>query len=186
MILLQVILPYVYNQMLNIRPISYSTLLERRFCFVAPFIFILGRYILPTRYGMPLLNVYYLVWALVHLSEALIDQRQTIFHLMRTEFLNEIIALYQNLGLQTVFGYLQEHIHIVTLLKIFWLTKVVVSPLGFRETYSNPFLNNATRPWNDTTTNVTLALNETFVYNETLSKTVYFTTLYYGTETVFT
>jgi hypothetical protein len=64
----------------------------------------------------------------------------------------------------------------VTLMKMFWLTKILILPLGIRTIYTNPFLNNITMK------NELNIMN----YNETLTKTIYFTVLFYGTETMFT
>jgi len=102
-----------------------------------------------------------------------------IITLIRIRFLNELISLYDNFAIQTLFNYLQQRIHVITLLKIFWLTKIIVLPLGIREIYTNPFVTN-------TTININI-INETIMnYNQTLTKTIYFTTLFYGTETIFT
>jgi hypothetical protein len=98
--------------------------------------------------------------------------------LIRNRFLSQLISLYDNFGIQALLSYLQQHIHAVILLKIFWLTKIIVLPLGIRTLYTTPFIINTTIQNN---TNET-----TMIYNETLTKTIYFTTLFYGTETVFT
>jgi len=99
-----------------------------------------------------------------------------IINLIRIRFLNELISLYDNFAIQTLFNYLQQRIHVITLLKIFWLTKILVLPLGIRTIYTNPYI-----------TNMTIQ-NETIItnYNVTLTRTIYFTTLFYGTETIFT
>jgi hypothetical protein len=99
-----------------------------------------------------------------------------IYTSLRYGLLNDLIQLYDNLGIQTLLNYLQQHIHITTLLKIFWLAKILILPLGIRTVYTNPFLNNTTME------NETEMIN----YNETLTKTIYFTIVFYGTETMFT
>ena len=105
-------------------------------------------------------------------------------------FLNELISVYENLGMQMVLNYLQTRIQITTLLKIFWLTKVFVLPLGIRAIYTSPFVANIARFPNVTMNNGMLGYNVTMhrnaEYNVTLTKTIYFTTMYYGTETVLT
>ena len=80
----------------------------------------------------------------------------------------------------TLINSLQQRIDFVTLLKIFWLTKIIILPLGLRQMYTNPFVVNTTINMDTLDNNVTLD------YNETFSKTIYFTLLYYGTETSFT
>ena len=190
MLLLQIILSLVYIQMINMRLTVQSTALQRTLCYLAPVFFLITRFIFSSSFGLFTWKCYFLIWTSVHLSEALIYQRQTIVRLLRSEFVNDLINLYENRGLQIILNYLQENIHIVSLLKIFWFTKILVSPLGFRAVYAKPFLNNASRQWNLTLLNSTLtvtgAMENRLDYNETLATTMYFTAIYYGTETVFT
>jgi len=159
--------------MLNIRPYVNTHIIQKQLCYSAPFIYLIIRYLFPLKFSLYLLNIYYFFWLLIHLLESIIYQRYFIINLIRFSLLNEIINLYENFGIQTLFNYLQEHIHIVRLLKIFWLTKIFVLPLGIRTIYTNPFI---------------IIKNETNLtnYNETLTKTIYFTSLFYGTETILT
>ncbi|CAF3779579.1 unnamed protein product [Adineta steineri] len=175
---LQFILSAIYIQMLNIRSPVYTYPIQKRLCHIAPILYLVTRYIFPLTYSIYILNIYYLCWILIHLSEALIFQRDMIIHLIHIRILNQLINLYNNFGIQTLFNTLQHRIHVVTLMKIFWLTKIIIIPLGFRAVYTHPFIINTTTI--DTT-------NETILnYNTTLTKTIYFTTLFYGTETIFT
>ncbi len=175
-IILQFILSFIYIQMLNIRFHVYTHKIQKKLCLSAPFIYLVTRYLFPLKFSIYLLNIYYLFWTFIHLFELLIYQRNIIINSIRFGLLNELINLYENFGIQTLLNYLQQHIHIVTLSKIFWLTKIFVLPLGIRTIYTNPYI-----------TNMTIQ-NETIItnYNVTLTRTIYFTTLFYGTETIFT
>jgi predicted secreted protein len=174
MFILQFLLSCICIQMLNIRSHVYTYKLQIRCCYFAPFIFLITRYLLP-------FNIFYLCWMFIHFSELVIYQRNMIFYLIRNRFLSELINFYDNFGLQTLLAYLQQHIHIVILLKIFWLTKIIVLPLGIRTIYANPFIINST-----TKTDINITNTTDMVYNETLIKTIYFTSIFYGTETIFT
>jgi hypothetical protein len=163
-------------QMLNIRSHVYTHTIQNRLCQLSPCLYLLTRYILPMKYSIYILNLFYFLWILIHISELLIYRRDRIHNSIRYGLLNHLINLYDNLGIQTLLNYIQEHIHIVTLMKMFWLTKILILPLGIRTIYTNPFLNNITMK------NELNIMN----YNETLTKTIYFTVLFYGTETMFT
>lgn len=179
MFILQFILSSIYVQMLNIRFHVYTHSIQKNLCYLAPFLHLITRFLLPLKYSIYIQNIYYFFWTLIHLCELLIYQRNMIITLIRVRVVNELMNLYDNFGIQTLINYLQQRIHVTTLLKIFWLTKIIVLPLGIRTIYTNPYITNIT-----INNNIT---NETIMnYNETLTKTIYFTTLFYGTETVFT
>jgi hypothetical protein len=187
MYILQFLLSSVYLQMLNIRPHVRSYKLQTRLCHLAPFVLIITRYLISSNYNTYLLKLYYLIWTFVHLSELFIFHQQTIINLIRVHFIQEHYRLYENFGLQTLLSYLQTRIHMTTLLKIFWLTKIIVVPLGLRTVYTNPYIVNVTLNINTTDLNDNITIEENLVsYNETLIKTIYFTSLFYGTETMFT
>lgn len=190
MILLQIILSSVYIQMINMRSTVQSTALQRTLCYLVPVLFVITRFLFPSNFGLYIWKSYFLIWTSVHLSEALVFQRSTIIRSIRSEFVNDMMVLYENRGFQIVLNYLQENIHIVSLLKIFWFTKILISPLGIRAVYTNPFVNNVTRDWNLTALTSHLTINASMEnrwnYNETHASTMYFTAIYYGTETVFT
>ena len=186
--LLQFLLSSIYIQMLNIRPRVPSYKLQTRLCHFAPFALIITRYLLPSTLNIPVLRSYYLLWTIVHLTEIFFFHRQTIIDYVQNGFFQELYQCYQNLGLQGLFSYLQLRICIFTLLKIFWLTKIIVLPLGLRTPYTNPYITNAT-------SNVHLIINSSQIhlpdyqsmhYNTTGLKTMYFTGLFYGTETILT
>jgi len=182
MYILQFLLSSIYIQMLNIRPRARSYKMQTRLCHLAPFVLLTTRYLISSNYNIYLLKLYYLIWTFVHLSELFICHYQTIINLIRSGFLHDLYHLYENLGFQTLINYLQTRIHIGTLLKIFWLTKILVLPLGIRTIYTNPYIANVTLNINE---NITLE-DKYINYNHTLVKTIYFTSLFYGTETMFT
>jgi hypothetical protein len=190
MILLQIILSSIYIQMINMRSVVQSTALQRTLCYLVPVFSVIVRFLFSSSFGLSIWNSYFLIWTSVHLSEALVYQRQTIIRSIRSEFVNEMLALYENRGVQMVLNYLQENIHIMSLLKIFWFTKILISPLGIRAAYTKPFVNNGTVDWNLPLLNTNLTISESMEirlnYQETLTSTMYFTSIYYGTETVFT
>jgi len=175
MYILQFLLSSIYIQMLNIRPRVSSYKLQTRLCHCAPLVLVVTRYLNSSIYSLYLLRFYYFIWIVAHLSELIICHRTELVDILGIRSIEELFHLYQNLGFQTLLNYIQTRIHIGTLLKIFWLTKIIVLPLGFRAIYTNPFLTNLTEA-NSTIEN----------YNETTTKTIYFTTLFYGTETMFT
>ncbi|CAF1119822.1 unnamed protein product [Adineta steineri] len=187
MYILQFLLSSIYIQMLNIRPRVPSYKLQTRLCHLAPFVLIITHYLIPSNYNIYLLKIYYLIWTFIHLSELFIYHQQTIIDIIRIQFIQDLYHLYGNFGLQTLINYLQTRIHIVTLLKIFWLTKILVLPLCIRTIYTNPYIANVTLNINTTNSddNITLE-NQTMTYNHTLVNTIYFTSLFYGTETMFT
>jgi len=188
MYILQFLLSSIYIQMLNIRPRVRSYKIQTYLCHLAPFVLLITRYLISTNYNIYLLKTYYLIWTFVHFSEFFICHRKTIINLIRIEFIHELYHLYQHFGLHTLITYIQTRIHIGTLLKIFWLTKIIVLPLGLRTIYTNPYIANATLNINHTINvkdNITLEDKHTN-YNESLVKTIYFTSLFYGTETMFT
>ena len=78
---------------------------------------------------------------LIHLSELLIHQSNLVIYLIRNRFLSQLISLYENYGIQACYSVIYNNdIDFVVLLKIFWLTKILVLPLGIRPLYTNPFL----------------------------------------------
>ncbi|CAF1112000.1 unnamed protein product [Rotaria sp. Silwood1] len=185
--ILQFLLSSIYIQMLNIRPRVGAYKIQTRLCHLAPFVLIVTRYLISTDYNISILKFYYIIWTLVHLSELFICHQETIINIIRNRFLHDLYHLYENFGLQTLINYLQTRIHINTLLKIFWLTKIIVLPLGIRTIYTNPYISNVTLNINMTNLNNNITLDDKKLnYNETLVKTIYFTSLFYGTETIFT
>ncbi|UJR33526.1 hypothetical protein I4U23_020971 [Adineta vaga] len=177
--ILQFILSTIYLQMLKLRCTVSIHTTQANLSRLAPLMYLFTRLLFPYKYSMHLQHGYYLTWLIIHLSELFIYQRDSILHLIRIRFINEIFHLYHNFGMQSLFTYLQQRIDMMSLMKIFWLIKIIVLPLGFRAIYSNPFIINTIDSINGT--------NETIVnYNVTLTKTIYFTALYYGTETTFT
>ena len=187
MYILQFLLSSIYIQMLNIRPRVRSYTIQTRLCHCAPFVLILTRYLIFTKYDHLLLKCYYLIWTFVHLTELFVCHKETIVNYIRVDFIQDLYHLYENLGFQTLINYLQTRIYVSTLLKIFWLTKILILPLCIRNIYSNPYIANVTLNLNMTSSeeNVTLAEKE-MLYNETTIKTIYYTSLFYGTETMFT
>ncbi|CAF0936144.1 unnamed protein product [Rotaria sordida] len=214
--ILQFLLSSIYIQMLNIRPRVRSFKIQTYVCHLAPFVLIVTRYLISTDYNKFILKFYYIIWTFIHLSELFIChqetiiniiynrflhdlynlygnfglqtlinylQTQTIINIIYNRFLHDLYNLYGNFGLQTLINYLQTRIHINTLLKIFWLTKIIVLPLGIRTIYTNPYISNI----NITNLNDNITLDDKQInYNVTLVKTIYFTSLFYGTETIFT
>lgn len=171
--ILQILLSSVYIQMLNIRPRVSSHRFQKHLCQCASILLLITRYLNLSVYSLYLLRFYYCIWIAAHLAELFLCHRRDLFDILGGRSIEELYHLYQNLGIQTLLNYIQSRIHIVTLLKIFWLTKIIVLPLGFRAMYTSPYLTN--------TTNQTIE-----DYNQTTTKTIYFTTLFYGTETMFT
>ena len=196
--ILQFLLSSIYIQMLNIRPRVPSYKVQTRLCHFAPFALLITRYLISSRYSNTLLKAYYFFWAIVHLAEFLRFHRQTVVNLFRQCFLRELYPLYHNLGGQALISYLQARVYVVTLLKIFWLAKVLVLPLGVRSMRTHPYLTNRTLHLNvigngtfengtsSFEENVNLMEKTVGVEGETLLKTIYFTGLFYGTETIFT
>ena len=187
MYVLQFLLSSIYIQMLNIRPRVRSYTIQTYLCHFAPFVLILTRYLISTKYDHQLLKSYYLIWTVSHLTELFVCHKQTIVNYIRVDFIQDLYNLYENLGFQTLINYLQTRIYVSTLLKIFWLTKIIVLPLCIRNIYSNPYIANVTLNLNMTSSeeNVTVVDKE-MLYNETTIKTIYYTSLFYGTETMFT
>lgn len=187
MCVLQFILSSIYIQMLNIRPKTRSYKLQTYLCHFAPCALLLTRFLLPSSMNIYLLKSYYWIWALVHLSEFLFFHRQILTNIFSPRLIQELYHLQQNFGFQTLISYLQTRIFVGTLMKIFWLTKILVLPLGFRAIYSNPYIINGTLSINETDSIGSISFEEKYTnYNETLVKTIYFTALFYGTETTFT
>ncbi|CAF0986426.1 unnamed protein product [Adineta ricciae] len=187
MYVLQFLLSSIYIQMLNIRPRVRSYTIQTYLCHLAPFVLILTRYLISTKYDHQLLKSYYLIWTVAHLTELFVCHKRTIVNYIRVDFIQDLYHLYENLGLQTLLSYLQTRIHVSTLLKIFWLAKIFVLPLCIRNIYSNSYIANVTLNLNMTSSeeNVT-AVDKEMQYNETTIKTIYYTSLFYGTETMFT
>ena len=187
MCVLQFILSSIYVQMLNIRPKSRSYKLQTYLCHFAPCALLLTRFLIPSSMSIYLLKSYYWIWALVHLSEFLFFHQHILTDIFSPRLIQELFHLQQNFGFQTLISYLQTRIYVGTLMKIFWLTKILVLPLGIRSIYSNPYIINATSHINETDSIESIAFDDKYTnYNETLVKTIYFTTLFYGTETTFT
>jgi predicted secreted protein len=187
MYILQFLLSSIYIQMLNIRPRVRSYKIQTRLCHFAPFVLLITRYLISSKYSIYLLKCYYLIWTIVHFAELFICHRETMIASLRSQLINELYQLYRNVGVQALITYLQTEIHVGTLLKIFWLTKIIVLPLGIRTIYTNPYLTNVTLNINTTNLNENITLEDKHLnYNETLIKTIYFTSLFYGTETMFT
>ena len=198
MYILQFILSSIYLQMLNLRPRVASYRIQTSLCHFAPFALIVTHYFVPFSMKYTVLRLYYLLWTSVHVFELFRYHSQTVIDLVRDRFLHELYPIHQNLGFQTLLDYVQSNANILTLLKIFWITKIVILPLGIRSLYRNPYLNNVTV----STTSSTEGLNnvadvDTSVdllssskspdsYEETFLKTIYFTCLFYGTETILT
>jgi hypothetical protein len=187
MYILQFLLSSIYIQMLNIRPRVRSYKFQTRLCHFAPFVLIITRYLISSNYSIYLLKCYYLIWTFVHFSELVFFHREALIDVFNVQLIQELYHLYQNLGLQTLISYLQTRIYVGTLLKIFWLTKIIVLPLGIRTIYTNPYIANTTLNMTIINLNENLTLDDKHLnYNETLVKTIYFTSLFYGTETMFT
>lgn len=185
--ILQFLLSSIYIQMLNMRPRVTAYKAQTRLCHLAPFVLIVTRYLVSTNYSTSILKLYYMIWMLVHLSELFIFHQKSIVDVMQNRFIRDLYHLYDNFGLQTLLNYLQTRIDVATLLKIFWLTKIIVLPLGIRTIYTSPYISNTTlniNMMNDSDDTTTEAKDIT--YNQTLVKTIYFTSLFYGTETIFT
>ncbi|CAF3341250.1 unnamed protein product [Rotaria sp. Silwood1] len=173
--ILQCLLSLTYIQMINIRTHVYTYKIQKHFCLFAPWLIIITRYLFSLQYSINIINLYYFLWIFIYLFELYLAQQETLIYLTRIRFLNELMNFYENFGIQALINYLQQQIDMVTLLKIFWLTKILILPLGIRTIYTNPYL-----------TNTTIDINLTTNYNETIVKTIYFTILFYGTETTFT
>ncbi|CAF3774997.1 unnamed protein product [Rotaria sordida] len=180
MFILQCLLSFIYIQMINIRTHVYTYKIQKKLCQFAPWLFIITHYLFSLKYSIYIINIYYILWTLIYLFELYLSQQDIITHLTRISFLNEFMNFYENFGIQTLINYIQQQIDIITLLKIFWLTKIIILPLGIRTTHTNPFLTDTIIK------NTTIDDNITTNYNETLTKTIYFTILFYGTETTFT
>ena len=176
MFILQFILSFIYIQMLNMRTYVHSHTIQKRLCYAAPFAYLLTRAVLPIRYSMVILNLYYFIWIVVHLSELIIYRRTRIFYSIRYDLLNNLIHFYENFGIQTLIDCLQQDIQFVVLLRIFWVTKIVLLPLGIRTIYTHPFLFNNQSKFNE---------SDVLDYQQTLGKTIYFNVIFYGTETIF-
>ncbi|CAF2711084.1 unnamed protein product [Rotaria sp. Silwood2] len=179
-LILQCLLSLIYIQMINLRTHVYTYKIQKRFCLFAPWLFIIIRYSLSLNYSIYIINLYYLLWASIYIFELYLSQRETIIYVIRIHLLNELMNFYENFGVQRLINYLQQRIDLVTLLNIFWLTKILILPLGIRTMHTNPFITNTIIQ--NTTNDINLTTN----YNETLTKTIYFTILFYGTETSFT
>ncbi|CAF2056268.1 unnamed protein product [Rotaria magnacalcarata] len=177
---IQLIFSLIYIQMINVRSHLNTYKIEKRLCQLSPLLFLFTRYLFSLKLNTYIIHLYYFLWICVHLFELVISQQETIFYIIRIRFLHELISLYENFGIQTLINSLQQRIDFVTLLKIFWLTKIIISPLGLRQMYTIPFVVNTTINMDALDNNITLD------YNETFAKTIYFTLLYYGTETTFT
>lgn len=187
MCVLQFLLSSVYIQMLNIRPKARSYKLQTRLCHFAPCALLMTRFLLSSNWSIYLLKSYYVVWALIHLSEFLFFHQHILTEIFSLRLMKELFHLQQNFGFQTLISYLQTRIYVGTLMKIFWLTKILVLPLGIRSIYSNPYIMNITSNINETDSIEHLTFDEKYTnYNETSMKTMYFTALFYGTETTFT
>ncbi|UJR13713.1 hypothetical protein I4U23_000724 [Adineta vaga] len=187
MYILQFLLSSVYIQMLNIRPRVRSYTIQTRLCHFAPFVLILTRYLLSTKYNVYILKSYYLFWTFVHLTELFIYHIDTVINYIRIDFIQDLYNVYESLGFQTLLNYLQNRIHVLTLLKIFWLTKIIVLPLCIRNIYTNPYIANVTLNLNMTNSEQNITFdNKQLFNNQTSIKTIYFISLFYGTETMFT
>lgn len=165
--------------MLSLRSHVYIYIIQKSICQLAPFVFLIMRYLLSIKLSTYVTNMCCLFWILIHIFEIVISHQEIIIYFIKIRFLNELLSLYENLGIQALFSYLQQRIKVTMLLKIFWLTKIMIIPLGIRTIYTNPFITHNTTDGNITNEMIT-------DYNETLSKTIYFTTVFYGTETMFT
>jgi hypothetical protein len=195
MYILQFLLSSIYIQMLNIRPRVRSYKIQTYLCHLAPFVLLITRYLISSNYNRYVLKFYYLIWTFVHLTELLIYHYDRITDLFRIRYIHETYRLYETFGFQSLLNYLQTRIPITTLLKIFWITKIIVLPLGVRTIYTNPYIANVTLNTtvirndilNMTNLNENITLQDKQIhYDETLMKTIYFTSLFYGTETMFT
>lgn len=171
--ILQFILSFIHIQMLNMRSYVHSHTIQTRLCYSAPFVYLLTRVLLPVRLSMMILNVFYFSWIGIHLSELFIYRRNQIFYSIRYDLLNNLVHFYENFGLQTLIDCLQQDIQFVVLLRIFWLTKILLLPFGIRTIYTHPDLFNNPSKFNESN------------YEETSGKTIYFNVIFYGTETVF-
>src|SRR5205085_1055229 len=80
MFLLQIVLSFIYIQMLNIRFYVYTHKIQKQLCYLSPFIYLLTRYLFPLKYSIYILNIYYIFWILIHLSELFIYQRNIIIN----------------------------------------------------------------------------------------------------------
>lgn len=167
---LQLILSLTYLQMLNIYSHNYLHKIQKFFPYFSPILFIFTCYLLPLNISTYLLTIYCNIWLLINIFDLILSTYDKIKTSLTTDFYNELWIYYENFSINLLVTYLQEHIHLSILLKIFWLTKVLIVPLGVRTIYSNPYI------ITDNQAN----------YDITLNKTIYFTCLYYGTETVFT
>lgn len=176
MFILQCILSFIYIQMLNMRTYVHSHTIQKRLCYAAPFAYLLTRTLLPTRYSMVILNLYYFIWITIHLSELIIYRRTRIFYCIRYDLLNNLLHFYENFGIQTLVDFFQQDIQFVVLLRIFWMTKIVLLPLGIRTIHSHPFLFYDHIKFNE---------SDLLDYQQTLGRTIYFNVIFYGTETTF-
>jgi len=166
----QFILSIIYLQILNIYSHIYIYKIQKFSCYFSLSLFFFTRYLFPLNVSIYLLNIYYSIWLLINIFDLILSLYDIIKHALRTDLYDELLNLYENFSIDTLADYLHEHVHLSILLKIFWLIKVFIVPLGIRTIYSNPYI---------------ITKYET-VYNVTLMKTIYFTCLYYGTETMFT
>lgn len=173
---IQLLISLIYIQMIQIRSNVFMFKLEKTFCQISLFLFIITN-LFSIKENFYMINGFFLTWLFIHILEVIIYHQAHISYILRVEFFNRIIRLYENFGIQSFINYLQQRIPMITLLRIFWLTKIIILPIGIRQIYTNPYVINTTIKSDD---------NTTISYDESFAKTVYFTFLYYGTETTFT
>lgn len=164
------ILSIIYHQMLNIHSHISTYSIQKRFCYFSLILHLLIRYLFPFNFSLYLLDMYYCLWAVIQIFDLILYQYDTIKYFIRFGLMNQLISSYDNFSAQIAFNYLYENIHLTVLLKLFWLIKVFILPLGIRAIYKNPYI---------------ITKNKT-EFNETLPSTIYFTCIFYGTETMFT
>ena len=121
--------------------------------------------------------------------ELCIYHRDSIVHVIRDQFLNELYRLYDEEDVQGLINHFHARIFFATLFKIFWLAKIIALPLCLRAIHTHPYVTRV--QFNDTThVNGTGSMDPPssgdIPYNETLIKTLYYTGLFYGTETLLT
>ena len=180
----QLLLLLIYIRLFQLRPRISSTDFQEYLCFPVPILYVVNRYSYLLNINTSWLNSYYFLWLIVHLSEIFIFQRKKLTNVIRREFWNRIISLIDNGGVQVIFNHVYDHIPITQLLKLFWLAKLLVVPLGIRALCTSPFLNQTTMLNNLTLENNHSSIESHLNDNETLVKTAYFTTIFYATETV--
>lgn len=173
-----------YLQMLQIRPRVFSFWIQRSFCYWTAVIFISNRLLFSLNIKSTWIDIYYCSWLLVHLSEILIFRPQQILRIIMVNCLQEFFSLYRIGGLQEVLSYLQEHIPVTRLLKIFWCTKVVISPLGIRYLYKTPVFNEVIYQFKMVSNESIEQIENVNYLNQSWTSSFYLTTIFHATETV--